>query len=539
MSDTPAFSPSAATATLIGEKLPPGPATPRVLSIAGTDPSGGAGIQADMKAIEAAGGYSMTVVTALVAQNTLGVRGIHTPPALFLREQLDSVSEDVTVDAVKIGMLGDVSAIDTVRAWLHENRPPVVVLDPVMVSTSGHRLLAKDAEARIREFCRDVDLLTPNLKELAVLTGHREAGSFEEAVGQALPFAREFDVTVIVKGGHLEGPVADNAVVTATGTVHRVHVPRVETPHTHGTGCSLSSALATRLGRGESVEAALEWSSRWLHEAIGAAASLNVGLGNGPVHHAHRSRRLADAASTVPWPQVSPGYVPTVAPPAPRLPAAGPHTEALWNDTGELWAEIMALPFIRGLADGSLREQDFSFYLAQDAAYLQRYARALSHLAATAPDLPGQIAWTRAALGCSVSEKALHDSWLAERGVTGTDSDAGTALSHVTAAYTDFLVATAHLEPYVVGVAAVLPCAWLYAEIGLAVAEHNGPDHPYRAWLDMYGGEKFLAEAAAVIRLAEEALAGANDEERARARRAYLTACAHEREFFDQADRAW
>ena len=530
MSDTPAFSPSAHTAAVLGT---PGRATPRVLSIAGTDPTGGAGVQADVKAIEAAGGYGMTVVTALVAQNTLGVRGIHTPPAQFLREQLDSVSEDVTVDAVKIGMLGDVAAINTVRAWLADNRPPVVVLDPVMVSTSGHRLLQADAEAEIREFCRDVALITPNLKELGVLTGQPEAASFEEAIGQALPFAREVDATVIVKGGHLRGPLADNAVVTPGGEVHRVHVPRVDTPHTHGTGCSLSSALATRLGHGEDTATALEWSSRWLHEAIVAAGSLHVGLGNGPVHHARRARRLADAASTVPWPEMTSGYVSAIAPPAPRLQPAGPHTAALWKDTGDLWAEIMDLPFIRGLADGSLREEDFAFYLAQDAEYLHRYSRALSHLATTAPDLPGQIAWNRASLGCSVSEKALHDTWLSERNITET------ALSRVTAAYTDFLVATAHVEPYAVGAAAVLPCAWLYAEIGLAIAEHNGPEHPYREWLAMYGGEGFLAEASSFIRLTEEALAQASDEERARARRAYLTACAHEREFFDQADRAW
>ena len=142
---------------------------PRVLSIAGTDPTGGAGIQADLKSIAANGGYGMAVVTALVAQNTMGVRSVHLPPASFLIEQLDAVSDDVEIDAVKIGMLANAEIIDTVRGWLGRVRPPLVVLDPVMVATSGDRLLDVEAEVAMRSLLSQVDLVTPNIPELAVL----------------------------------------------------------------------------------------------------------------------------------------------------------------------------------------------------------------------------------------------------------------------------------------------------------------------------------------------------------------------------------
>lgn len=176
----------------------------RILSIAGTDPTGGAGVQADLKSIAAAGGFGMSVVTALVAQNTQGVRSIHTPPQNFLREQLASVADDVELDAVKIGMLGDSATVDTVSEWLRGRSNTTVVLDPVMVASSGDRLLQSEAEAKVRELCKHVDVITPNLKELAVLVEDDEATDFDAAVEQAQRFAKTHDVNVIVKGGHLD-----------------------------------------------------------------------------------------------------------------------------------------------------------------------------------------------------------------------------------------------------------------------------------------------------------------------------------------------
>lgn len=270
---------------------------PRVLSIAGTDPTGGAGVQADLKSIGAAGGFGMAVVTSLVAQNTQGVQEIHTPPQSFLDAQLRSVFDDVDVDAIKIGMLGDVQTTETVAKWLQRYVDsadvPVVVLDPVMVATSGDRLLSQEAEAAVRDLARLATVVTPNLPELAVLVGDEVATSLKQAVEQARGFAAEMGVSVLAKGGHLGGSQADNVLITRDGQVHSVPVERVETNNTHGTGCSLSSALATRLAAGDAPEQAVEWASEWLREAIEYADDLHVGKGNGPVDHFHRLRRLA------------------------------------------------------------------------------------------------------------------------------------------------------------------------------------------------------------------------------------------------------
>lgn len=178
---------------------------PRVLAIAGSDPSGGAGIQADLKSIAAHGGYGMAAITALTAQNTTGVRGVHVPPASFLSAQLDAVSDDISVDAVKIGMLGDERVIAAVRVWLEKVRPGVVVLDPVMVATSGDRLLQESAEAALRKLLPLAHLITPNLPELAMLLGEPEAADWDAALVQGRRLADQTGATVLVKGGHLNG----------------------------------------------------------------------------------------------------------------------------------------------------------------------------------------------------------------------------------------------------------------------------------------------------------------------------------------------
>ncbi len=180
-----------------------------MLAIAGSDPSGGAGIQADLKSIAANGGYGMAAITALTAQNTHGVRAVHVPPADFLTAQLEAISDDISIDAVKIGMLGDAAVIDAVRSWLEKARPAVVVLDPVMVATSGDRLLQEAAEADLHELLPLADLITPNLAELAMLLNEPLAGDWAEALAQGKRLAAQAGTTVLVKGGHLDGTPAD------------------------------------------------------------------------------------------------------------------------------------------------------------------------------------------------------------------------------------------------------------------------------------------------------------------------------------------
>ena len=263
----------------------------RVLCIAGTDPSGGAGLLADIKSVAANGGYGMGVVAALTAQNTRGVRGVHVPPLDFLADQLYAISDDITIDAVKIGMLGTAPVAGTVGQWLAAVRPPLVVLDPVMVATSGDRLLDRDAEAGVRDLFGLVDLVTPNAPELGVLADAEPASTWTELVDQALAVSTAYQVLVLAKGGHLGGDTAADALVDARGglsqgrSVVEFTAPRVSTSNTHGTGCALSSALATLRPQCADWEEATARAKRWLTEALRHGAELEVGGGHGPVHH--------------------------------------------------------------------------------------------------------------------------------------------------------------------------------------------------------------------------------------------------------------
>ncbi|WP_239539730.1 bifunctional hydroxymethylpyrimidine kinase/phosphomethylpyrimidine kinase, partial [Microbacterium sp. B35-04] len=296
-----------------------GHAIPRVLSIAGTDPTGGAGIHADLKSIAALGGYGMAVVTALVAQNTRGVREVHVPPTAFLVAQLDAVSDDVEIDAVKIGMLQSAEIIGAVREWLDRVRPPIVVLDPVMVATSGDRLLDPAAEEALRALAREVDLITPNLAELAVLVRRPRATAWVQALADARALASETGTAVLLKGGHLDGADCPDAVVAADGAVHEVGGTRVATRNTHGTGCSLSSAMATLRAGGATWPDALVRAKTWLTGALAHADALGVGEGNGPIDHFHEQRFAAG-----PPPPEAPLDPPGPPPPEAPLDPPGP-----------------------------------------------------------------------------------------------------------------------------------------------------------------------------------------------------------------------
>ena len=542
---------------------------PRVLSIAGTDPSGGAGIQADLKSITASGGYGMCVITSLVAQNTCGVREVFTPPLEFLTAQLAAVFDDVTVDAVKIGMLGDADTIRTVSTWLSEHPVPVIVLDPVMIASSGDRLLQAEAEQALRDLVPLVDVITPNIPELAVLCQKEPAQTFDEAHEQAANLAAATGTTIIVKGGHLCGKDAGNTAVFPDGTCAHVRTPRLDSRNTHGTGCSLSSSLATRLGvellqhteaaehtaeqsvlTSEDTHHALQWSTRWLHESIAAGAGLQVGSGegHGPVDHAARARRLEAAASAYPWHHLlattdsegntldgtsSERLLPVSPVPAGEavVKPAGPWTAALWAAGGETWHQILDLPFVRALGDGTLDEDLFAFYLDQDALYLRDYSRALATLSARADTAEAQVHWAAGAHEAIAAESQLHEGWLANRARLGGPSP-------ITMGYTNFLRASAAGDDYVVGAAAILPCYWLYEEVGAVLSSQNHADHPYAEWLSMYGGEEFAADVARSLAEVERAFEAASPAQRVRAARAYLSACVYEREFFDQAHRA-
>ncbi|WP_433677514.1 bifunctional hydroxymethylpyrimidine kinase/phosphomethylpyrimidine kinase [Microbacterium gorillae] len=470
---------------------------PRVLSIAGSDPSGGAGIQADIKSISALGGYAMAALTALTAQNTRGVTAVHAVPPEMVRTQLDTLSADVTIDAVKIGMLGTEASIGVVAQWLRAHRPPIVVLDPVMVATSGDRLLEAPAEAALRALSALADVVTPNLPELAVLADEPAAADWPAALDQARRVSQRDGVVVLVTGGHLSGDRSPDALVDArTDRVIIIDGERIETRNTHGTGCSLSSGLATMLAQGRSVETALRETKHWLSLAITAGAALQVGGGHGPIDHFVRSRPLDDPAR---W----------------------------WSLIKDVRGQIDGCAFVQALGDGTLDPAAFRHYVRQDALYLRDYARVLARASTLAPSREEQTFWADAASAAITGELELHTRFL------GEEPDVG-EMSGTTRAYLDHLLSAG--PSYAVVVAAILPCYWIYQDAGERLAARNRADHPYVTWLSTYADPAFANATRRAVEYARMACAAAGPDERAAAERAFIRAAEHELAFFRQQD---
>ncbi len=265
---------------------------PNILSIAGSDPSGGAGVQADIKAISARGGYAMAALTALTSQNTRGVRAVELVRPETVAAQIDAIRADIRIDAVKIGMLGSAGIVEAVAAALAGLAAPVV-LDPVMVAKGGDRLLASEAVSALRDRLLPMAfVVTPNLPEAADLLGEAEATDPEAMAGQAQRLRSLGPEAVLIKGGHLGGGGSPDLLVDAGGA-RRFDGPRHATANTHGTGCSLSAALACELGHGRPLAEAVARAKSWLSAAIAASGSLSVGHGHGPVHHFHAAEAFS------------------------------------------------------------------------------------------------------------------------------------------------------------------------------------------------------------------------------------------------------
>ncbi len=270
------------------------PPPPRILSIAGSDSGGGAGIQADIKTIAMLGGYAMTAITAITAQNSRGVQGITPLTGDFVVEQIDSCLTDFGADAIKIGMLHDAGIIGAVAkglATLPEAQGVPLVLDPVMVATSGARLLQEDAVAILREELFPLaTLITPNLPELEILAG-RTLSDTGQIVDAAVELAAANECHVLAKGGHTEDARVIDILTAPGGFLMQFDDPRIDTRHTHGTGCTLSSAIATLIGHGQPLHHAVRLGRQFTRAAIENAPGF--GDGHGPMGH-QAVRKLSD-----------------------------------------------------------------------------------------------------------------------------------------------------------------------------------------------------------------------------------------------------
>ena len=258
---------------------------PIAVTIAGSDSSGGAGIAADLKTFSALGVYGAAIITAVTAQNSKGVFAIHDVPAGVIAEQIDAVFADLDVRAIKIGMLPNAAAIDVVAKALDRHKARNVVLDPVMAASSGERLLRTDVD-RIRSLLPRVRLVTPNVPEAAALLDVPPARNDDEMRAQAEKLLAQGAAAVLIKGGHRSGSQSVDFLVDS-GHCLRLAAPRLATKNTHGTGCTLSSAIAAGLAKGLALEAAARQAKTYLSAAVAAADRLVVGSGHGPLHHFH------------------------------------------------------------------------------------------------------------------------------------------------------------------------------------------------------------------------------------------------------------
>ncbi len=263
-------------------------AVPIALTIAGSDSSGGAGIQADLKTFAAFGVYGASVITALTAQNTRGVTAIHVVPPAFVAAQCEAVFDDLDIAAVKIGMVAELAIIEAVAAALARWTPKHVVLDPVMVSSSGKRLLSAGAVASLRnQLIPKATLVTPNLPEAAALLNEPVASDEAAIRSQGERLLAMGARAVLIKGGHGQGSESIDYLFGGDDVI-ALPAPRIATGNTHGTGCSLSSAIAAGLAKGEPLEIAVRHAKTWITAAIAAADRLAIGKGHGPIHNFHK-----------------------------------------------------------------------------------------------------------------------------------------------------------------------------------------------------------------------------------------------------------
>ncbi|MHA3787630.1 bifunctional hydroxymethylpyrimidine kinase/phosphomethylpyrimidine kinase [Flavobacterium hauense] len=265
---------------------------PVVLTIAGTDPTGGAGIQADLKTFAALGCYGMSVITALVAQNTCGVRSIHSVPSEFVKAQLEAVLEDIQPDAIKIGMVHSVELVNVIAEVLGNYPQIPVVFDPVMIATSGHRLIEEDTVAAIAEKLFPLaKVITPNMDEAALLAGIpvKTVEDMYEAAARIMSLGCE---SLLLKGGHLQSQKLTSMLVNAADLVKEYYSDKIETINMHGSGCTLSSAIAAYLARGLELKDAVTKAQEYVHDAIYHAADVICGKGNGPLNHTFNPQKM-------------------------------------------------------------------------------------------------------------------------------------------------------------------------------------------------------------------------------------------------------
>ncbi|KAH7000267.1 Phosphomethylpyrimidine kinase-domain-containing protein [Ilyonectria destructans] len=458
----------------------------RVLVIAGSDSSGGAGLEADQKVIAAHGCYAMTATTALTAQNTQGVKGIHVIPAEFVAQQIEACIEDVGVDVVKTGMLAAADTIEMVSRMVTKHKIPVLVVDPVMVSTSGAQLLPHEAIKQLSQhLLPHTTVLTPNIPEAALVLAQNGRPEVDIRSADDLEtVAREIHALgpkwVLVKGGHRpfkedltvaeteeERKVVVDVLVGGDGEVFRVKSPYQSSTSTHGTGCSLASAIAANLAKGLDAPSAVRSACRYIEGAIRTAPGL--GKGHGPLNHFH-------STYTLPF---SPGYF----------------LEYLLErpDVKDVWKQFVHHPFVMAMGDGTLPLESFKGYIVQDYLYLIHFSRA-NALAAYKAQNAEDISRASEIVAHIMHELKLHTSYCNSFGISIADVRA-TEEHQACTAYTRYVLDVGQTSDWLGLQMALAPCLLGYGAVAQMLHGHadtRHEDNTYWAWIKNYVADDYV-----------------------------------------------
>ena len=493
------------------------------LTIAGSDSSGGAGIQADIKTMTMNGVFAMSAITALTAQNTLGVTGILEVTPEFLSKQIDAVFSDIYPDAVKIGMVSSMKLIEAIAERLRFYGAKNIVVDPVMVATSGAKLINDDAiETLARELLPLASLATPNIPEAEILSGIKisdEAGMIEAAKR----INERFGCSVLVKGGHrvndandllcfnpdksrINSPVSANCGHAVCEWFNGRHI---DTQNTHGTGCTLSSAIAANLAKGFTLDEAVRRAKEYISGALGAM--LNLGKGCGPMKHSFNlTGKFAGHQGL---------------------------RDRLMSSVADIWPEYNNHPFVKGLETGELEPEKFRFYIIQDYLYLNEYSKVFALGAAKAKSLETMKLFSSVIDAIANVEMDIHKGYMGRLKVSQEEIDS--TLRHpANLAYTSYMLRVAYEEEEPEILAAILSCALSYEDIAKKIVENNpeAVNHElYGKWIRNYSGEEYCGLNNVLVSYLEKSAENYTDLQLEHLCEIFRACSIHEMNFWDMA----
>ena len=479
------------------------------LTIAGSDSSGGAGIQADIKTMTMNGVYAMSAVTALTAQNTTGVTGILEVSPEFLRQQLDAVFTDIFPDSVKIGMVSSSELIKTIADTLKFYDAKNIVVDPVMVSTSGARLINENAIDTLAEKLLPIaTVATPNIPEAEILSGMK-INNESDMIAAAKKIHEKFGCAVLLKGGHEVNDANDflyckNDFKWFRGT-------RIKTNNTHGTGCTLSSAIAANLAKNFSLEDSVSRAKEYISGALGAM--LNLGKGCGPMKHSFNlTGKFAENNGL---------------------------RERLMASVADIWHEYNRHPFVKGIEDGTLSREKFRRYIIQDYLYLNEYSKVFALGVAKAKNLD-TLKLCASVMGAIADvEMDIHKGYMGRLKVSEEEL-AKTERTLENLSYTSYMLRIAYEEGEAEILAAILSCALSYEDIAKKILENNpnaGEHEFYGSWIKCYSGEEYCSLNKILVSHLEKAVRNYSEGQLEHICEIFRVCSLYEMGFWDMADR--